>query len=66
MSTLPLSSDLRATSCKALSELLLTLLEEALDLAASAERDAQLGRLVELLDAAQSAGRLWAQIAPDT
>lgn len=66
MTTLPLSSELRATSCAALSELLLTLLEETLDLAASAERDAQLGRLVELLDAAQSAGRLWAQIASET
>lgn len=66
MSTLPLSPDLRATSCTALSELLLTLLEEALDLAVSAERDAQLDRLVELLDAAQSAGRLWSQIATET
>lgn len=66
MPILPLSPDLRATSCTALSELLLTLLEEALELTASAERDAQLGRLLELLDAAQSTGRLWAQVAAET
>jgi len=46
----------------ALGDLVLTFLEQALDLASAADRDARLAELGELIEGAREAQRLWIRI----
>jgi len=50
MATTHLGPDLRATGCTVLGELVLAYLEQALDLAAAADRDARLEELETLIE----------------
>jgi len=63
MATTHLGPDLRATGCTVLGELVLAYLEQALDLAAAADRDARLEELETLIEGARAAQRLWMRLS---